>query len=149
MSKLSGLSSCPVILFVIRALIKNRGKILLVQRSHNDSYNPSKWELPGGKLDVGQDVEDALKREILEETGLKIFKMEQLVYWHSHIVSSFSKYNGLPYIVLVSPIHKFSGNVVLSNEHDAFVWVYMNGALKYDLVLESKLAIDVFNNKSS
>jgi 8-oxo-dGTP diphosphatase len=47
-----------------------RGRILLVERAKS----PLKgyWSLPGGVLETGERLEEGIKREVLEETGLKI-----------------------------------------------------------------------------
>jgi len=50
------------------AIIKN-DKILLIKRK-NDPFK-GKWALPGGFVEYGEKVEDAVLREIFEETSLK------------------------------------------------------------------------------
>ena len=50
--------------------------ILLIQRKNNPFQNF--WALPGGFVDENEDLESAAKRELQEETSIKIEKLEQL-----------------------------------------------------------------------
>ncbi len=49
------------------------GKLLLVRESV--SHSGQKWELPGGGLDFGEDIQAALVREVREETGLTVTRV--------------------------------------------------------------------------
>lgn len=55
---------------VVAAVIVQDDKILATQRGHGDFKDG--WEFPGGKIEVGEKPEDALKREILEELGAEV-----------------------------------------------------------------------------
>ncbi len=53
----------------IKGLVVKDGKVLLLKESPELS---GKWELPGGGLNFGEDIHEALRREIEEETGIKV-----------------------------------------------------------------------------
>lgn len=55
----------------MRGIIKNDdGKILILKRHPKSRTDPDTWELPGGKVEEGEFFDDALVREIKEETNL-------------------------------------------------------------------------------
>jgi 8-oxo-dGTP diphosphatase len=54
----------------VGAIVLHRGRVLLVERG-----NPPLagwWSLPGGVLEVGETLDEAVRREVLEETGLVV-----------------------------------------------------------------------------
>jgi 8-oxo-dGTP diphosphatase len=58
-----------------KAIILKDEKILMT-RDNRDSVN---WDLPGGRINVGENIETGLKREVMEELGVEI-NFEGVVY---------------------------------------------------------------------
>jgi 8-oxo-dGTP diphosphatase len=54
---------------VVAAVMVKEGKILICQRTRHQSM-PLKWEFPGGKIEIGEQPRDALRRELDEELGI-------------------------------------------------------------------------------
>ena len=55
---------------VVAAIFQKDGKILVGQRTPDQSH-PLKWEFPGGKVEPGESLEQALARELEEELGIR------------------------------------------------------------------------------
>ncbi len=58
--------------FAQKAFILHKREVLLVRKSMDDPNQPSKWEVPGGRMDFGEDVDSHIIREVKEEVGLDI-----------------------------------------------------------------------------
>ncbi len=56
-------------------LIGNRNSVLLIERAR-EPYK-GKWALPGGFIELNESLEDACRRELEEETGLRIGELKQ------------------------------------------------------------------------
>ncbi len=57
----------------VYALIKNQdGKYLVTKRALDKKWAAGEWEVPGGGAMAGESSRDAVRREVLEETGLEI-----------------------------------------------------------------------------
>lgn len=59
-------------LTVLGVVVRPDGKFLITQRVMTKSWAPGWWEVSGGAAMAGEDSADAVKREILEETGLDV-----------------------------------------------------------------------------
>lgn len=66
--------SQPLQIVSVIISLRCEGKFLLVQRDKNDDIFPGKWQNLGGKIELGETVEEAVKREIKEEIGIEIKK---------------------------------------------------------------------------
>lgn len=70
-------------------LMKPNGDVLLGQRPEGKPY-AGYWEFPGGKVDAGESILEALKREFVEELEIEVVSAEEWcgiehVYEHAHV----------------------------------------------------------------
>jgi len=79
----------------VGVLIDGSGNFLLTSRPEGKVY-AGYWEFPGGKLEAGETVEQALRRELHEELGITIgdahaWKIELMDYPHARVRLHFCK----------------------------------------------------------
>lgn len=63
-------------LSVLGVIQRPDGKYLITKRAADKAWAPGWWEVSGGAAIAGETSEDAVKREILEETGLDVTNAE-------------------------------------------------------------------------
>src|SRR3989344_4910923 len=99
-------------------------------------YEAGHWDFAKGHLEAGEKAEQAARREIFEETGLKNIKLfnnfrEVMQYW---MWSYAQKKRGRPTRTLKTVTfflgEAYGGNVRLSHEHTGYVWLPYNEAVK-------------------
>ena len=90
--------------------------VLLIRRAANSAYWPREWDLPGGKVDAGETFDAALRREIAEETGLRV-RVEGLLWAGARSVRDQA------FVLLVMRCWARPGEVRLSDEHEEFCWI--------------------------
>ena len=93
---------------VAAVITDDHGRALLVQRRDNDH-----WEPPGGVLELGESIEDGLRREAREETGLDIEPIA---------LTGIYKNMTRGIIALVFRCKTTGGDLALSDEVAAFRW---------------------------
>jgi len=110
----------------IKAVIQNsRGEVLLLKTNPEDFHDktPSFWELPGGRMNQGEDVEKTVTREVLEETGIR--GVEVVRFLDAIVTNARVPYGdikaGLALFVYLCKV-KNSDKVILSFEHLEYGW---------------------------
>jgi 8-oxo-dGTP pyrophosphatase MutT (NUDIX family) len=63
----------------IKGVVLRAGRVLLLRNDRGE------WELPGGRLEVGETPEDCVAREIAEETGWQVTTGQILDCWVYHV----------------------------------------------------------------
>lgn len=94
-TKRLGGSDRRVVEVAVGVLVRSDGAFLLTSRPNGKDY-AGYWEFPGGKLEAGESVEQALHRELQEELGIEIgtvqpWKVEMVDYPHALVRLHFCK----------------------------------------------------------
>ena len=63
---------------IAKAVIRDGNKVLILKRSNHLKKHAGEWDLPGGHVIEGEDMQDGLLREVWEETGLRLLRPEKL-----------------------------------------------------------------------
>lgn len=95
---------------------RDDGCILLIRRAPHQNTDPGTWELPGGKLDYGETLQETLAREVREETGLEVTVGPPIHICH-FVKDPF-------WVTCVTFVCGYAGGEVrLSDENDDHAWV--------------------------
>ena len=127
--------------FAQKAFIINHEKILLVQKSSDDPDHPGRWEVPGGRMEFGEGVDEHLKREVMEEVGLDVDPGVPFFLWEWRL--NRTNADGHPIdiqIVAVARICK-THSIDVCTEYrvegdflDVTRWVHFDDLLMYDFI---------------
>ncbi len=131
----------------VRALVKIDDKVLLLRRSSGNLKYIGQLELPGGKVEFGESPESALRREVTEETGQEISALQlfKLVSWMDTVERD------TQHIIIVYLVGLANGaRIILSEEHDKFVWEKLSTVQLEKLnVLSKKVLMDELEEPAS
>jgi 8-oxo-dGTP diphosphatase len=129
--------------FVGVVLINSQGQVLLLKRAMTGSDLDGNWELPAGHLNKYESLEEGLKREVIEETGIASFQIKDnlRVFEIPSLVgddSSFSRL-GIVYWAITD-----IDEVILSDEHTDYKWLNPTEAKEMATLKGIKLEIQLY-----
>lgn len=114
----------------VGALIVNGSRILLIKRAFEPSAG--KWSIPGGAVELGERVEEAVRREVREEVGIEIEDVELLGIYDSIVRDSNGdvKYH---YVIVEYLARARSPEVTPSGEVAGYAWVSLDELEKLEI----------------
>ena len=135
--------------FVVGAVVVYDNSILFVRRVEDD-FMGGVYELPSGKVDAGESLVDALKRELLEETNLVVKDVVGLCDSFDYKSKRGVKTRQFNFVVTVDDVGVIRLN---PKEHDLFEWVRfedvgLSGILDDMMRAIAKKAVSLWHSKS-
>ena len=103
----------------VGAVIVEEGRVLLVQRGTEPAKG--KWSIPGGLIDVGESLREAVAREVREETGLLVEPLELIeLLDRIHRDGDRVRYH---YVIADYLCRVVGGTLLAASDADAVRWV--------------------------
>jgi nucleoside triphosphatase len=95
---------------------------------------PGQWALPGGGIEEGERMEEALKREMREEVGLEVTDLEPFLFGDdTRMKLKDGTQEEIYMIYLLYQVKAVGEQVVIGEEFENYKWVGVDEAFKYDL----------------
>ncbi len=115
----------------VKAVIQGSDNKFLIMREGQ------RWQGVGGRLEKGEKLEEGLRREVEEETGITDLQVGKVI----HVDEWFAKPEGeLKHIVALFFLCKTTSNkVVLSAEHQEYAWVIVDDLDTYGDKIEKEI----------
>jgi 8-oxo-dGTP diphosphatase len=116
----------PIVIVAACVLLNKEGAVLIAKRPEGRPL-AGLWEFPGGKVEAGEEPEDALIRELHEELGIAIAKSDlATLTFASHAYPDFH---------LLMPLYlcrRWQGSIV-AHEGQELLWVMPDSLEHYDM----------------
>jgi ADP-ribose pyrophosphatase YjhB (NUDIX family) len=128
----------------IKGLCVRDGKLLMIRES--ESLSGQKWELPGGGLDFGEDINTGFRREIKEEMGLTVTNMSKApVYTWTWRYENKRTLNWFYSCVLAYRVEFENLDITPSEECEAVEFFDTNDIRSLGLSGQMSPLVDIFN----
>jgi|SRR3990167_237543 len=112
-------------------LVVHEDKILLV-----NTKSTGKWFVPGGEVSQGEKIEEAIKREVFEETGIEIevekfLTFREVFFYYDPLDEAYQNY-ALYFRCKPKTLHLTDKNNVADDESDKPAWIRMDSLQEKD-----------------
>jgi 8-oxo-dGTP diphosphatase len=114
----------------VGAIIFRGGRILLVKRGNEPARG--QWTIPGGVVEIGESLDDAVVRETKEETGLEASK-PRLIDVVDQVHLDESGRVEFHYVIIDYVVKAKGGRPKAASDAEAIKWVLLDEVEEYDL----------------
>lgn len=114
----------------IGAVILKGDMVLIIKRGVEPSKG--KWSIPGGAIELGENTVDAVKREVLEETGLRI-EVKGMIGHYDDVVHDDRGRIRFHYVILYFLADYVAGKARASSDIVEARWVTFDELKNYDM----------------
>lgn len=125
----------------VSALLVKDGSILLVKRAKEPSKGM--WALPGGKQEFGEKLEEAIIREMKEETNLDIMDPKLLTCCEP-IFKNEAGETITHFVIALFEVDKFSGQSQAGDDAEELIWADKQQQKTLKIAKSSKEVIERF-----
>jgi 8-oxo-dGTP pyrophosphatase MutT (NUDIX family) len=129
--------------FAQKAFIVSAGRLLLVRKAASDPFHPGRWEVPGGRLEMADDLDldDHIRREVWEEVGIKIEPGPPFHLWQWYMPDRAASFPGgrIRVVAAARRCRPLTLDAGLENQDsgdhlDDCAWVPLEAVGAYDLI---------------
>ncbi|HLD05729.1 MAG TPA: NUDIX domain-containing protein [Candidatus Nanoarchaeia archaeon] len=136
----------PKLFVATKAFIVYQAKVLLIRESSNYDVgvHVGKFDVVGGRITPGEHVDEAMLREIKEETGLNV-KLGKPFF----VNESWPVVNGEQWqiIRIFYEAEADTDQIKLSKDHDQYVWIHSKDYREYAVIENLYLAFEAYLQK--
>ena len=101
----------------VKALIINpQNQFLIIKKSNLEDINPNTWDIPGGRINHGENLYSALWREIKEEIGIDVDIIRPSNVWS--LIKRDLHLVGITFLC-----EAYEQEIHLSSEHEKYKWL--------------------------
>jgi len=115
--------SFPNYRITVELIFVNEEKVLLTKRSEHSKVAPNVWNVPAGKVKYDEIPIQAIHREALEETGLKLGLVKEVSVRNQSWMVEHEKYIRVIFTYHVQSEASNYENLRLNDEHTEYKWV--------------------------
>jgi ADP-ribose pyrophosphatase YjhB (NUDIX family) len=129
----------PTPLVGVAVLVEHEGAVLLVRRA--SAPNAGRWSLPGGRVELGEPIREAARREVMEECSVDV-DVQELIDVYDYIERDDEGKVRFHYVLVDFWGAYRSGTPHAASDASQAAWIPIGMLPSYDLTETTRLLLD-------